>query len=51
MVVRNREREQLIYHARKADKRTFEDIERELGITGTRVRQIYKCIDKKINRR
>ena len=50
MPIRNREREQYIYNARKFDKRTFEDLGRELGISGARVRYIYRCIDWEINR-
>lgn len=50
MPIRNREREQYIYHARKCDKRTFEDLGRELGISGERVRSIYRRIDWEINR-
>jgi len=50
MPIRNREREQYIYNARKFDKRTFEDLGRELGISGARVRSIYRRIDWEINR-
>ena len=47
--VHDPERTMYIYHARKDDKRTFADIGRELGITGSRVRQIYRRIDWKLN--
>lgn len=32
---------ELIYHARKVNKRTYADIGRELGISASRVAQIY----------
>ena len=47
--VHDPERTMYIYHARKDDKRTFVDIGRELGITGNRVRQIYRRIDWQLN--
>lgn len=50
MPIRNREREQYIYNARKFDKRTYADIGRDLGITWNRVRQIYVRRDWEINR-
>jgi len=46
----NIERQMYIYNARKNDKRTFADIGRELGISGTRVSQIYKRYDWEKNR-
>lgn len=50
MNIRDHERDMLIYHARKDDKRTFADIGRELGITGNRVRQVYRRMDWALNR-
>lgn len=47
---KDQERAEYIYKARKYDKRTYADIGRELGITGTRVRQIYRRLDWMINR-
>ena len=49
MNIRDHERDMLIYHARKVDKRTFADIGRELGITGNRVRQVYRRMDWALN--
>lgn len=48
--VRDHDRDMLIYQAHKVDKRTFADIGRELGITGNRVRQVYRRTDWAINR-
>ncbi|MBE5786644.1 MAG: hypothetical protein E7324_03800 [Clostridiales bacterium] len=48
---RNRAREQYVYHARKFDKRTYEDIGRDLGITKNRVRQIYVRIDWELKKK
>lgn len=45
MTERNIERQMYIYNARKHEKRTFDDIARELGISRTRVSQIYKRYD------
>ena len=45
----NQERDMLIYHARKDDKRTFADIGREFGITQSRVRAIYRRLDWLLN--
>jgi len=50
MPERNIERQMYIYNARKNEKRTFADIGRELGITGTRVSQIYRRYDWEKNR-
>ena len=44
------ERAMYIYKQRKVEKRTFVDIGRELGITGNRVRQVYRQMDWSINR-
>lgn len=49
MSFRDEERAMYIYKARKEDKRTFADIGRELGITGSRVGAIYKRLDWKLN--
>jgi DNA-directed RNA polymerase sigma subunit (sigma70/sigma32) len=38
-----------IYKQRKEEKRTFADIGRELGITGQRVRDMYRQLDWKLN--
>ena len=43
------ERAMYIYRQRKEEKRTFTDIGRDLGITGNRVRLIYKQMDWKLN--
>lgn len=48
--VRDHDRDMYIYHAHKIDKRTFADIGQELGITGNRVRQVYRRTDFAINR-
>lgn len=48
--VRDYDRDMLIYHARKVDKRTFVDIGKDLGISGNRVRQVYRRMDWAINR-
>lgn len=45
----NQERDMLIYHARKDDKRTFVDIGKEFGITPQRVRDIYRLTDWRLN--
>ena len=49
MKARNQERDMLIYHARKVDKRTFADISKEFGITRQRVRDIYRLLDWRLN--
>jgi hypothetical protein len=48
--VRDHDRDMLIYHAHKVDKRTFADIGREFGISPERVRQVYRRTDFAINR-
>ena len=48
--VRDYDRDMLIYHARKVDKRTYADIGQEFGITQERVRQVYRRTDWAINR-
>lgn len=47
---RTSERAMYIYKQRKEEKRTFADIGRELGITGNRVRQVYRRMDWKLNK-
>lgn len=47
--VRDHERDMLIYHARKDDKRTYADIGNEFGISPERIRQIYRRLDWQIN--
>ena len=47
--IRDYDRDMLIYHAHKVDKRTFADIGREFGIGPERVRQVYRRIDWEIN--
>lgn len=48
--VRDHDRDMLIYHARKVDKRTYADIGQEFGIGQERVRQVYRRMDWAINR-
>jgi len=48
--IRDHDRDMYIYHARKDEKRTFADIGRELGITGNRVRQVFRRTDWQLNR-
>lgn len=43
------ERNMYIYKQRKEGKRTFADIGKELGISGSRVGAIYKRLDWKMN--
>lgn len=47
--LRDTARDELIYHARKVDKRTYADIGRELGISASRVAQIYHKVDYERN--
>lgn len=47
--IRDRERDAYVYQERKKG-RTFASIAPELGVTGNRVRQIYRRIDWEINR-
>lgn len=47
--VHDLERSMYIYKQRKEEKRTFADIGLELGITGNRVRQVYRRIDWRLN--
>lgn len=47
--LRDTVREELIYRARKADRRTYADIGRELGISASRVAQIYRKVDYERN--
>lgn len=49
MIVRDRERDAYVYEQRKQG-RTFASIGTDLGVTGNRVRQIYRRIDWEINR-
>lgn len=49
MIVRDRERDMYVYEQRKQG-RTFASIGADLGVTGNRVRQIYRRIDWEINR-
>lgn len=46
---RDPERAMYVYKQRKEKKRTFADIGRELGITGARVRDMYRQLDWKLN--
>ena len=49
MNIRDRERDVYVYEERKKG-RTFASIAADLGVTGNRVRQIYRRIDWEINR-
>ena len=49
MIIRDRERDVYVYEQRKQG-RTFASIATDLGVTGNRVRQIYRRIDWEINR-
>ena len=49
MIVRDHERDAYVYQERKKG-RTFASIGTDLGVTGNRVRQIYRRIDWEINR-
>ena len=49
MIIRDRERDLYVYEQRKKG-RTFASIGTDLGVTGNRVRQIYRRIDWEINR-
>lgn len=49
MNIRDRERDMYVYAERKKG-RTFASIGTDLGVTGNRVRQIYRRIDWEINR-
>ena len=49
MNIRDRERDLYVYEQRKQGK-LFREIAVDLGITGNRVRQIYRRIDWEINR-
>ena len=46
---RDRQREEIIYKARKMDMRSFSSIARELGISISRVCQIYRRYDRELN--
>lgn len=49
MNIRDRERDAYVYQERKKG-RTFASIGADLGVTGNRVRQVYRRIDWEINR-
>lgn len=46
---RDRQRDEIIYQARKHDKRSFTSIANDLGITPNRVRQLYRRCDREKN--
>lgn len=49
MNTRDRERDMYVYEQRKQG-RLFREIAADLGVTGNRVRQVYRRIDWEINR-
>lgn len=46
---RDRQRDEIIYKARKHEKRSFTSIANELGISPNRVRQVYRRCDREKN--